>query len=208
MGREEDAPFMEKLYKYVKGKVKNPRGTMMADLAAAVGMTEPELRFGRSVTEKNSGVVNIDHHSRSNARIGDPIDGFARVPLRGLAMGGKDGALVFSTSDDMGDVLAPPILFNVPNAYAVYVVGDSMLERFKDGWVVYVHPHRRVVKGDDCVIQLETREGGDRTGFIKEFVSRDDKFLKVRQLNPVKLIKFRNDQVVSVHKIVMSGPAG
>ncbi|WBU27538.1 helix-turn-helix domain-containing protein [Rhodopseudomonas palustris] len=142
----------------------------------------------------------------NNARIGELVDGFTRVPVRGQGMGGNYGALLFDSEQNMGDVLAPPVLHGVPGAYAVYVVGDSMLERFRDGEVVFVHPYLRPRKDDDCVIQIRTGEHGERTGWIKRFVSWDEKTLKVRQLNPKKVITFKSKDVVSVHRIVMSGP--
>lgn len=119
-------------------------------------------------------------------------------------MGGKDGSLLFSDNQNLGDVLAPPSLATVPNAYAVYVVGDSMLERFRAGEVVFVHPYMPVRKGDDCVVQIEA-SNGERTGWIKRFVSQDNKTLKLQQLNPKKMISFPSGSVVSVHKIIMGG---
>jgi phage repressor protein C with HTH and peptisase S24 domain len=138
-----------------------------------------------------------------NARLGGLIEGFTKIPVRGQGMGGRDGALIFDNAE-MGDVLAPPALQSVLGAYAVYVVGDSMDNRFRDGEVVYVHPFRRVVKGDDCVIQVQG-DNGERLGWIKQFVSRDDKSLKVIQHNPRKTITFDNKSIISVHLIVMSG---
>jgi phage repressor protein C with HTH and peptisase S24 domain len=118
-------------------------------------------------------------------------------------MGGKDGALVFA-DQNMGDVLAPPILVNVPGAYAVYVIGESMEDRFKAGEVVYVHPFMPVRKDDDCVIQIANGEG-EMLGYIKRFVSRDEETLRVRQLKPAKVLKFPVDKVVACHRIVFSG---
>lgn len=144
--------------------------------------------------------------SENNARLGGSIDGFTKIPVRGQGMGGKYGALLFDFHQDMGEVQAPPSLHGVPGAYAVYVVGDSMLERFRDGEVVFVHPHLVVRKDDDCVIQIANPDGSV-TGWVKRYVSRDEKSLKVRQLNPKKVITFPASSVVSVHRIIMSGPA-
>lgn len=203
MGRPEDMPLIESLGKYVLNKVDNPRGTMIADIAKAVNMSETELRSGALVTTPR---VPASGDFPSNARMGGPVSGFVRVPVRGKSMGGKDGALIFNTDQDMGDVLAPPILSGVPGAYAVYVEGDSMLERFRPGEVVFVHPHLPVRKDDDCVIQVSMGENEPPQGFIKRFVSRDDKRLKLLQLNPRKFLTFPSKRVISVHRIVMAGP--
>jgi phage repressor protein C with HTH and peptisase S24 domain len=140
-----------------------------------------------------------------NARIGAPIEGYTRVPIRGQGMGGKEGALIFTADDNFGEIEAPPRLHRVPDAYAVYVRGDSMLERFKHGEVVYVHPYEPYKKDDDVVIQVQATEAGVVVGYIKRFVSMDDRSLKVRQLHPKKLLTFPRNTVVAVHKVVFSG---
>jgi phage repressor protein C with HTH and peptisase S24 domain len=138
-----------------------------------------------------------------NARIGEPVLGFSRVPIRGQTMGGKDGALIFNPDEYFGEVEAPPKLVGVPDAYAVYVIGDSMLERYQHGEVVYVHPYAPVKKDDYVVVQIQS--DGQVHGWVKRFVSRDDKVLKVRQLNPKKILSFPANRVIHVHKIMMGG---
>lgn len=142
-----------------------------------------------------------------NARLGEPIRGFARIPIRGLGMGGMEGAIIFNSDQNLGDTLAPPSLADIPDAYAVYVIGDSMLERFQHGEVVYVHPYMPVRQNDDCVVQISMGDGEPPHGFIKRFVSLDDKKLKLLQLNPRQFLTFPRDRVLAIHRIVMSGPA-
>lgn len=205
MGRPDDAALIESLGKYVLNKVDNPRGSMMRDIAKAIGMSETELRSGALLTTPPR-VPDYPETFLPNARIGEPVSGFARVPVRGKSMGGKDGALIFNTDQNMGDVLAPPVLMGVPDAYAVYVEGVSMLERFRPGEVVFVHPYLPVRKDDDCVVQISMGENEPPQGWIKRFVSRDDNRLKLLQLNPRKFLTFPSKRVISVHRIVMAGP--
>lgn len=146
-------------------------------------------------------------HYAQNARIGEPVRGFARIPIRGQGMGGKDGALIFHNDQNLGDTEAPPKLADVPDAYAVYVIGDSMLERYRHGEVVYVHPYMPVRKDDDCVVQIKASDGDAPVGYIKRFISMDDKTLKLLQLNPRKTLTFPRNQVMAVHRIIMGGPA-
>lgn len=150
--------------------------------------------------------INLGAQIKQNAQIGESVRGFARIPVRGLGMGGSDGVLVFS-DQNLGDVYAPPSLADVPDAYAVYVVGDSMLERYQHGEVVFVHPYMPVRKNDDCVIQISSDEGAPPLGYIKRFMSLDEKHLKVAQLNPRKLLTFPRSRVLAVHRIMMGGPA-
>jgi phage repressor protein C with HTH and peptisase S24 domain len=145
-------------------------------------------------------------HFQQNARLGEPLGPFSRIPIRGKGMGGKDGYLILG-DQYLGDVLAPPALADVPDAYAVYVIGDSMLERYRHGELVYVHPYAPVRKDDDCVIQISSGEGEPPRGFVKRYISFDEKHLKVLQLNPRKIITFPTGQVLAVHRIIMGGPA-
>lgn len=146
-------------------------------------------------------------HYAQNARVGELVRGFTRIPIRGQAMGGKDGVLIFNNDLNLGDTEAPPKLADVPDAYAVYVIGDSMLERFRHGEVVYVHPYMPVRKDDDCVVQIRAHDGDPPVGYIKRFVSMNDKVLKLMQLNPRKTLTFPRSQVLAVHRIIMGGPA-
>lgn len=119
-------------------------------------------------------------------------------------MGGEEGFLIVD-AEVFGYVDAPERVAGVPDAYAVYVVGDSMLERFRRGEIVYVDPHRPPVPGDDVVIQISEDGGATVKGFIKRLVSREGKVLKVRQLNPALTLSFPEKTVVAVHMIVLAG---
>ncbi|MET4184934.1 phage repressor protein C with HTH and peptisase S24 domain [Bradyrhizobium sp. JR7.2] len=151
--------------------------------------------------------INSEQPTVQNARIvTDPVRGFVRIPIRGLGMGGREGYLILG-DQYLGDVLAPPALADVPDAYAVYVIGDSMLERYRHGEIVYVHPYAPVRKDDDCVVQIITGDGEPPHGFVKRFVSMDDKQLRVQQLHPKKILTFPRGRVLAVHRIIMGGPA-
>lgn len=195
------------------GKVARPG--KINEIAEAVGSTVKWLLYeegeertpsrGDSLTTATK-APRAAEPNQPNLRQGGPIDGFVRVPVRGQGMGGKDGALIFNGDSNMGDILAPPVLFNVPGAYAVYVVGDSMDPKFSEGEVCYIHPFLPVRKNDYCVIQISMGEGVQPQGWIKRFVSRDAKMLKASQFNPKKVLSWPVSRVISVHKIIMSGP--
>jgi phage repressor protein C with HTH and peptisase S24 domain len=144
---------------------------------------------------------------RPNAKIGPltPLGGSGvTIPVYGQAMGGNDGRFVFN-GGKIADVLAPPALVSVRDAYAVYVVGDSMEPRYKAGETAYVHPHFPVRKGDFVVVQILGDDGEAAEGYIKEFISLDSKRLRLSQLNPRKNIEFPAAAVKSVHRIIMAG---
>lgn len=149
---------------------------------------------------------NLNEIVKQNARFGTTITGFPKIPIRGKSMGGEEGYLTLA-DQYFGSVLAPPSLVDVPDAYAVYVIGDSMLERYQDGELVYVHPYIPIRKGEDCVIQIKGDDGDPPYGFVKRFISMDEFQLKVRQLNPNKVITWPRSRVIAVHRIMMGGAA-
>lgn len=205
MGRPNDAALIESLGKYVKDRVDNPRGTMMRDIAKAVGMSEIELRTGTSHgnTEKMSdAVLNTD----SNARLGGAVSLTKKIPVYGQAMGGRYGEFVLN-GNKVADILAPASLDGVPDAYAVYVSGDSMEPRYFAGEAAFIHPGLPVRKGDFVLAQILTDEQGDSApiAYVKRFVGMDDKRLRLEQLNPKKVLEFSRKRVVSVHLILMAG---
>lgn len=139
-----------------------------------------------------------------NARVAGPIQLSGVIPVYGHAVGGNDGEFQFN-GNQIGELAVPPILAGVPEAYAVYVVGDSMLERYHAGEAVYVHPRMPLRKGDYVVAQIAAEEGDAPYAYIKRYLGWTAKSLRLEQLNPHKKIEFPRRRVVSVHRIVMGG---
>lgn len=141
-----------------------------------------------------------------NARPAPPIDlGNLKVPLMGQGACGRDGRFEYN-GQHIADILAPAALAGVRDAYAVYAVGESMLDRYQPGEVVFVNPHRPVIKGHFVVAQISGDHEGDiPSGYIKRFISMDDKILRLEQLNPRKILTFPRKKVIAVHRIIMGG---
>ena len=139
-----------------------------------------------------------------NAEIGGPARFGARIPAYGQAVGGRDGEFILN-GNRIVDVLAPPSLQGVPDAYAVYVVGDSMEPRYFAGEAVFVNPRLPVRRGDFVVAQIAAEDGEPPHAYIKRFVARDSRRLRLEQFNPRKALEFPVNRVISVHRIIMGG---
>ena len=128
-------------------------------------------------------------------------------PVFGQAVAGVNGEFELN-GNVVFDVLCPPQLYEVNNAYAVEVSGDSMWPRYRDGEIVYCDPTRRVKKGDFVVAQIMIDEYANAPqAFIKMFVRHNAKELVLGQFNPAKTLTFPHEKVVSVHYIALSGDA-
>jgi phage repressor protein C with HTH and peptisase S24 domain len=130
--------------------------------------------------------------------------GTAWIPVYGHAMGGKDGEFILS-GNQVSEVLAPPSLSHVPDAYAVYVVGDSMEPRYYAGETVFVNPRLPISRGAFVVAQISKGHEAEARAYVKRFVSQDTKRLRLEQYNPKKVLEFPISTVGAIHRIVMSG---
>jgi SOS-response transcriptional repressor LexA len=125
------------------------------------------------------------------------------IPVYGHAMGGKDGEFVLS-GNQVSEVLAPPTLLHVRDAYAVYVVGDTMEPRYFAGETVFVNPRLPISRGSFVVAQISKGEEPEPRAYVKRFLSQDGKRLRLEQYNPKKILEFPASTVVAIHRIVMS----
>jgi phage repressor protein C with HTH and peptisase S24 domain len=139
-----------------------------------------------------------------NAEVGGPARFASSIPAYGQAVGGKDGEFILN-GNRIVDILAPPSLQGVPDAYAVYVVGDSMEPRYFAGEAVFVNPRLPVRRGDFVVAQIAAGEGEPPHAYVKRFTARDARHLRLEQFNPRKPLEFPVARVISVHRIIMGG---
>lgn len=127
------------------------------------------------------------------------------LPVLGEAVGGDDGQYTFN-GQILDYVACPPSLTNVPNAYAVWIDGESMYPRYKSGELVYVHPGKPPRRGDDVIVQIRpSEEDMPPRGFVKELVGYLGDKLVLKQYNPDSRIEFPREDVISIHPIIFSG---
>jgi phage repressor protein C with HTH and peptisase S24 domain len=110
-----------------------------------------------------------------------------------------------------GDVIdlveMPANLRGVPGAYAVYVVGASMEPRYHPGELVHIHPGKPLTIGAYVLVQRRAKDGDTPRAVIKRLVKRTATKIVLEQFNPQKTFEIRNDDIVSVHRVVGSGEA-
>jgi phage repressor protein C with HTH and peptisase S24 domain len=89
------------------------------------------------------------------------------------------------------------------DAYALTVVGNSMLPRFRPGRRIAVSPKSPVAIGDDVVVRLRsrTKATGEEAALIKELVRRTNDTIELRQFNPDLTFSVDASEVDAIHKI-------
>lgn len=142
-----------------------------------------------------------------NAEIRGKVEGLGRkIPVFGQAVGGVDGEFLMNGTI-LYEVMAPPVISHISDAYAVAVSGESMSPRYEDGEICFVDPRRRVKKGDYVIAQVGYEEHGAPLAYVKRFVRHNSIELVLEQFNPPKELRFPASNVVSVHFIALAGVA-
>ena len=120
------------------------------------------------------------------------------LPVLGVGMGtfGKEG--FFELNGSVVDhIERPSMLHGAENAYAIFLVGESMEPKYQEGQTLFIHPDRPARKGDFVVVQFN-----DNRAIVKRMGRRDDSLIHLEQFNPPKSLSFDLVDVKSIHKIV------
>lgn len=122
------------------------------------------------------------------------------MPVHGTVEGGP--GVFIDTRDNVDFVRRPPGLVGAQNAYALYVVGESMAPKYEPGNLIFVHPDRPPMVGDDVVVQLQGGNGEAGQAMIKRLVRRTASLIRLRQFNPDEELEISRDRVAAIHKVM------
>jgi phage repressor protein C with HTH and peptisase S24 domain len=118
------------------------------------------------------------------------------MPIRSAGRGGGEQRM-FLEDGPIGYTARPANLAGVRDAYAIYMVGDSMHPRYEQGWLLHVNPFKPPTRGRDVVVYKS-----DQAVLIKQFVGWTDDALVLHQLNPDQEIRVPRAEVAECHLIV------
>lgn len=123
----------------------------------------------------------VPDHQPAPSRQAPP--GAPDLPVYASAEGGPSGMMV--TYDPVDWLARPDALQNVRDAFAVYVIGESMEPRYEQGDMILVHPTRPPKRGDD-VLLLSEQPDRAFAALVKRLVRWDSENWTVQQYNPAK----------------------
>ncbi|MGH6967774.1 MAG: XRE family transcriptional regulator [Stellaceae bacterium] len=101
-----------------------------------------------------------------------PSSGDRDLPVFGRGTGDM---IVIDRERPIDFTFRPPQLYDVEDAFAVYIIDDTMEPRYRIGQIVLVNPHLPIRVGDAAVILHH-----DDTAVIRELAARDGKELRMR----------------------------
>lgn len=123
------------------------------------------------------------------------------IPVRGAARGGGDQEM-FLEDGPIDYAARPPCLAQARDAYALYVVGDSMMPRFRPGMLLFVNPHRPP-KRESAVVLVKP----GAVVLVKEFIEFREDRLVLHQHNPDCFLEIFRHEVAALHTVVGSEEA-
>lgn len=124
------------------------------------------------------------------------------LPVMGTAAGSA-GAGAFQFEGGVIDyVRRPTTLAGAKEAYAIYVVGDSMAPEHSDGDLRVVHPHRPCRPGDTVIVLVKDGDDAEQQAYIKTLVRRTATAIRCRQHAAPHDIAFPADKVVALHRVL------
>jgi phage repressor protein C with HTH and peptisase S24 domain len=110
-----------------------------------------------------------------------PTYGKADLPVYASAEGGGGAIIVHFDPISFADRPGP--LVGVKNAYAIYIVGESMVPAYEPGDTAWINPNLPPVPNRDAIF-YHSDENGDNQAMIKRLVRSTPKAWVVWQHNP------------------------
>lgn len=128
-----------------------------------------------------------------------PLNGAAKLPVYAAAQGGDAGMVLSSEPIDW--IARPPQLADVKEAFAVYVINDSMVPKYKQGDTLLIHPGLPASTGDFVLVMLVDGAEHEYAAIVKQLVRRTAEHLVLAQLNPPREFTIEAAKVRAVHRI-------
>lgn len=171
-------------------------------IARALGVTAEWLQTGtgepvnQSQQKHGTFPANMSQHDTNNL-----------IRVLGMAECGPDGWSLWN-GEVVDHVPRPANLAGAPNAYAVFVVGTSMEDRYHPGELAFIHPGKPVTPGSYVLVQMIPKEDGQPPrAILKRLVKRSGNKVVLEQLKPPKTFDLKADEIISMHRVVGSGEA-
>lgn len=182
------------------------RSAYVAEMARVLGVSavwlaegRGPMKNGRDGRPQGQPIEQAEEPSKEAVVTGylEPRDHKDLIPVLAVARGGEDQEM-FVDDGPIDYIPRPAVLKGVQRAYAMQIVGDSMVPMYRPGLTVHVNPFRRPAPGRGVVVWKT-----NKAILVKEFVRRTPEFLVLLEYCPERReIVIPVADVMEVHTIV------
>lgn len=159
-----------------------------ADARPATQPSLPTRRVGPPPLLRSSTAPTLTSHQTNTP---EPM------PVRAAARGGVDQEM-FLEDGPIDWVAKPDYLKNARAPYAMYVVGESMMPRFRPAQLLHINPHKPPAAGSGVVVVKR-----NRAVLVKEFVRRAPDGVVLREYRPEdREFTVLNEDLDTLHSVV------
>lgn len=125
------------------------------------------------------------------------------IPQMGVVAGGADGEFSLNGSDP-SYIKRPIGLLDEPRAFAIQIIGESMVPRYEPGEIIFCDAKTPKI-GDYVVIEtFPEHEGETSKAFVKKLKKRTKSAIVVEQFNPKKDLTFDPYAIKHLWRVVPS----
>ncbi len=167
----------------LRGRARNPQRASLLKLAGALGCPPSALLETDPAGEAAPDALAAGGGELRPAGAAAAWSGERDLPVYAAAEGGE-GAMIIGT-EPVEWLRRPAPLAGVQDAFAFYVVGESMVPAYEQGDMVLIHPGRPPRREDDAVF-IRPHEGGGMDALLKRLDGWSDSDWQVRQWNPAR----------------------
>lgn len=122
---------------------------------------------------------------------------FESMPVRAAARGGVDQEM-FLEDGPIDWVKKPDYLKNARDPYGMYVVGESMMPRFRPAQILHINPYKPPACGAGVIVVKR-----NQAILIKEFVRRSPEGVVLREYQPeAREFTVAEEDLDTVHTVV------
>ncbi len=151
-----------------------------------------------TITQAMPNIIYFDHQTSALSAGPKAFSSRKSLPIRGRAQGGEDGNLMIE-ENPVDWTFRPADLQGIHGAFAVFVTGNSMIPKYKNQDIAYIHPNKPPRRGRYILIETKSN-----SGFIKQFIRWNKDTLIVQQFNPSKELHFKRSDIQNVMLVIGS----
>jgi len=173
-------------------------------LAKPLGV-EPTVLLGLDLLEpplpgselKNAGSALRNAAAMQHQALVVPNNPHENMPVRAAARGGVDQEM-FLEDGPIDWVKKPDYLKNARDPYGMYVVGESMMPRFRPAQILHINPYKPPASGAGVIVVKR-----NQAILIKEFVRRSSDGVVLREYQPeAREFTVAEEDLDTVHTVV------